>query len=269
MNEPFLEPRPRVVAHRGDSHSFPENTLDAFLSASKMGVDVIETDVHLTKDGKVVIWHDNTLERNTNGTGLVEEYTLAELKALDAGYTFTTDGGLSHPFRGKGVKMITLDEALEACKGQRFNVDLKSKNPAIVKAFTDVVDSHHAQNRVLCASFHLAHLQTMREKTPSILTSVTTVEVLSLLLRQKLHLLPTQVSSSRTLVFQVPVKQWGIQVITPNFIEEFHKRGAIIMVWTINDEKEMHTLYDMGVDTIMSDNASLLLKVATQKGLRK
>ncbi len=269
MKEHFLNPIPRAVAHRGDSHSFPENTLQAFLSASKMGIDVIETDVHLTKDGHVVIWHDNSLERNTNGTGLVENFTLAELKTLDAGYTFTLDGGVTFPFRGKGIEMFTLDEALEACKNQRFNVDLKSKDPNIVKAFIEVIEKHNAQQRVLCASFHINHLKTMREKYPSILTSITTIEVLKLLMLQKLHLLPKVLDINRTIVFQVPTQQWGIKVITPSFIEDFHKRGAIIMVWTINDEQEMHRLYDMGVDTIMSDNATLVLKVAQERGLRK
>ena len=267
MIEPFLTPLPRVVAHRGDSHTFPENTIEAFISASSMGIDVIETDVHLTKDGKIVIWHDNTLERNTNGSGLVENYTLSELKQLDAGYTFTPDGGKTYPFRDKHIKMITLDEALEACENQRFNVDLKSKDPSIVKAFTDVIEAHKAHDRVLCASFHMHHLKRMRIEFPSILTSITTIEVLKYLMLQKLHALPKKLSTQRTIVFQVPVEQWNIKVITPQFIEEFHKRGAVIMVWTINDEKEMHRLYDMGVDTIMSDNASLLRQVALTKHL--
>ena len=75
MYNSFFDPLPRVVAHRGDSANFPENTLEAFLSAYKMGVDVIETDVHLSRDGVLVIWHDPTLDRNTNGTGRIEDHT--------------------------------------------------------------------------------------------------------------------------------------------------------------------------------------------------
>ena len=104
MNEKnFLNPLPRVVAHRGDSINYPENTLPAFLSAVKMNIDIVETDVHLTKDGVLVIWHDPTLERNTNGSGTLESHTLAELKQLDAGYTFTKDGGKTFHLRGEGV----------------------------------------------------------------------------------------------------------------------------------------------------------------------
>ena len=101
MYESFLSPMPRIVAHRGDSANYPENTLPAFLSGVRMGIDVIETDVHITRDGEIVIWHDPTLERNTDGEGALEIHTLKELKKLDAGYTFTKDGGKTYPFRGK------------------------------------------------------------------------------------------------------------------------------------------------------------------------
>lgn len=267
MQEPFLNPIPRVVAHRGDSHNFPENTLEAFISAVNMGIDVIETDVHLTRDGHVVIWHDPTLDRNTNGTGMVEDHTLEELKQLDAGYTFTQDGGKTFPFRGKDVHLATLEEALEACPNQRFNIDLKSKDPAIVDTFESIITAHKAEDRVLCASFHLRNLQLMREKNRRILTSVTTLEVIPLLFRQKLGLLPKDLAMGRTLVFQVPVKQWGIQVITPGFIETFHSRGAVIQVWTINDESQMWELFTLGVDSIMTDDPATVIRVAEEMGL--
>lgn len=266
MNESFLSPMPRVVAHRGDSAFFPENTLEAFRSAAKLGIDVIETDVHLTKDGEVVIWHDPTLERNTDGSGTIESHTLEELKKYDAGYTFTQDGGKSYPFRGKGVKLTTLSEALEACPDSRFNIDLKSQEPEIVDRFLDVIRSHHAENRICAASFHLNNLKKLRATAPDILTSITTLEVIPLLLREKLHVLPS--SFDRRIIFQVPVKQYGITVVTKHFVEEMHKRGAIVMVWTINDESEMRRLYSIGVDTIMTDNPRLLIKVAEDMKIR-
>jgi glycerophosphoryl diester phosphodiesterase len=268
MYEPFLVPMPKVVAHRGDSHNYPENTLEAFASAVVMGVDVIETDVHLTKDGHVVIWHDPTLERNTNGSGRVEDYTLAELQQLDAGFTFTQDGGITYPFRDKGIRMATLDEALQTCPHQRFNVDMKSKDPAIVDAFERVVVAHGAEDRVLGASFHVRNLRILREKNKRILTSVTTSEVIPLLIRQKLGLLPKKLDLGRTLVFQVPVRQWGITVITEDFIRAFHALDAVVQVWTINDEAQMRRLYAMGVDTIMTDDPATVIRVATEMGLR-
>lgn len=269
MFKSFFDPMPRVVAHRGDSAHFPENTLPSFESACNMGVDVIETDVHLSKDGHLVIWHDPTLQRNTNGSGSVEEHTLEELKLLDAAYTFTTDGGKTFPFRGKGVQLCTLQEALKKCPTMRFNVDLKSKNPAIVDAFIKVIQNEQARRRVVAASFHLSNLKLLRKKEPRIQTSITTREVAVLLALQKLHLLPKKMTEKSKVIFQVPVRQWGIEVITKQFVEVMHERGAIIQVWTINEETEMRRLLGLGVDSIMTDRPQLAIKAATELGLRK
>ncbi|AEC01515.1 glycerophosphoryl diester phosphodiesterase [Parasphaerochaeta coccoides DSM 17374] len=258
----FFIPMPVIVAHRGDSHNYPENTLEAFASAVAMGVDVIETDIHLSKDGVPVIWHDPTLDRNTNGTGSVEKHDLAELKELDAGYSFTKDGGNTYPFREKGIRLATLEEALEASPSQRFNVDLKSNNIAIVRAFVDVVRKLHAQKRVIAASFRLENLKAVRMIAPEIQTSVTTSEVLKLLIRQKLHLLPR--SFPRRIIFQVPVSQGLITVITPSFVRDMHERGAIIQVWTINAKAEMRRLLDMGVDSVMTDDPTALIEVVRE-----
>jgi glycerophosphoryl diester phosphodiesterase len=268
MIEPFLDPMPVVVAHRGDSANYPENTLEAFHSAQAMQIDVIETDVHLSKDGELVIWHDPTLERNTDGSGRIEDHTLEQLKTFDAGYTFTKDGGKTFPFRGTGVRLVTLKEALEACPGQRFNVDLKTKGKAIVDAFVKVVAEHEAEDRVLGASFHLSNLKALRAKAPRILTSLTTAEVLPLLLLQKMHLCPRSTGSQRRLVFQVPERQGPITVITENFVKTMHERGAVIQVWTINDPTEMERLFSMGVDSIMTDHPAQVIEVAERMGLR-
>ncbi len=262
---PFLDPMPRIAAHRGDSEYFPENTIPAFESASALGVDVIETDVHLTKDGEIVIWHDPTLERNTDGKGTVESHTLSELKELDAGYTFTRGDG-AFPFRGKGVRMATLREALEACPGMRFNIDLKSQEEDIVDRYLDVIRSCRAEDRVCTASFHLDNLRKLRRAAPEMLTSISTMEVIPLLLRQKIHALPS--SFRRKIIFQVPVSQYHVRIITERFVRDMHSRDAVVMVWTINDSSTMEKLYRMGVDTIMTDNPRLLIETAAKLGIR-
>ena len=267
MFKHFFDPLPRVVAHRGDSAHFPENTMEAFLSAYKMGVDVIETDVHLSRDGVVVIWHDDTLDRNTNGTGKIEDHTLEELKSYDAGYTFTPDGGKTFPFRGKGVQLCTLDEALKACPAQRFNVDLKTLGEPIVDAFIAVIEQNQAKRRVVGASFFLLNLRLLRKKEPRIITSVTGIEVRWFLFLQKTKLLPKKLHKSRQIIFQVPPSQGRITVITPSFVKAMHKRNAIIQVWTINDRAEMERLFKMGVDSVMTDKPALAMEVAKSLGL--
>ncbi len=266
MYESFLSPMPRIVAHRGDSANYPENTLPAFLSGVRMGIDVIETDVHITRDGEIVIWHDPTLERNTDGEGALEIHTLKELKKLDAGYTFTKDGGKTYPFRGKGIQLCTLSEALEACPDERFNIDLKSQEEDIVERYIDVIRKHNAENRVCTASFHLNNLRKLRRLAPDLLTSVSTLEVAPLVLKTKMHMLPA--AFDRKIIFQVPVRQYGITIINKRFIDEMHKRDAVVMVWTINEEEEMERLYKLGVDTIMTDDPALLIKTAERLGIR-
>lgn len=263
----FLEPMPRVIAHRGDSRNYPENTLPAFESAVRMGIDVVETDIHLTKDGVLVIWHDPTLERNTDGSGRIEDHTLEELRRFDAGYTFTKDGGRTFPFRGKGVRICTLAEALEHCHDQRFNIDLKTKCPEIVDEFIKVIREHDAVDRVVGASFHLSNLKRLRRLAPDFLTSVTTAEVVPLLFRQKTHTLPK--AFKRKIIFQIPMAAGPVKVVTPAFVKAMHQRGAVVMVWTINDEETMRKLFEMGVDSVMTDDPALVIKVADEMNIRK
>ena len=232
-----------------------------------MGIDVVETDIHITKDGVLVIWHDPTLERNTDGKGRVEDHTLEELRRYDAGYTFTKDGGRTYPFRGKGITICTLVEALEACPDQRFNIDLKTKCPQIVDEFIRVIRQHDAVDRVVGASFHLSNLKRLRRLAPDFLTSVTTAEVVPLLLRQKTHTLPK--AFKRKIIFQIPRQASFIKVVTPSFVSEMHRRDAVVMVWTINDEQSMRELFAMGVDSVMTDNPALVIKVAEEMGIRR
>ena len=266
-NHSFLEPMPRVIAHRGDSRNYPENTLPAFESAVRMGIDVVETDIHLTKDGVLVIWHDPTLERNTDGSGRIEDHTLEELRRFDAGYTFTQDGGKTFPFRGKGVRICTLAEALEHCPEQRFNIDLKTKCPEIVDEFIKVIREHDAVDRVVGASFHLSNLKRLRRLAPDFLTSITTAEVVPLLFRQKTHTLPK--AFKRKIIFQIPMAAGPVKVVTPAFVKAMHQRGAVVMVWTINDEETMRRLFEMGVDSVMTDDPALVIKVADEMNIRK
>ena len=109
----FESEGPLVVAHRGGSALWPENTLRAFQAATTLGVDVLEMDLHSTADDVLVVCHDASLDRTTNGTGAIREQTHSKVRALDAGYHWTNDGGASYPFRGKGFRVPTLEEVFQ------------------------------------------------------------------------------------------------------------------------------------------------------------
>lgn len=254
----FLDPMPKIVAHRGDSHNYPENTMDAFLSAIELEVDVIETDVHLTKDNKIVIWHDDTLDRNTDGKGKIEDYTYQELLNFDAGYTFTSDNGKTFPFRGKGVKIALLEEVLNRCPNQRFNIDLKTPDIKIVDYYLDVIRKAKAENRICSASFSAQNLKTLRKKAPDLLTSSFTSEVLCSIIS---HFFRIPYSKNKRRIMQVPERSSIIRVISPSYVKWMHKYNHVIQVWTINEEEDMRRLLSWNVDSIMSDNPRLLKKV--------
>lgn len=257
---PFLDPFPVVCAHRGNSADYPENTMPAFRSAAEAGVDCIETDVHLTRDGECVVWHDDSVDRMSNGRGKIGEYRFTELQRLDAGYGYTPDGGGSFPFRGRGIRIPALEELLDELPHMRFNIDLKARDPHLVERFAAVVQKCGAERRVLGASFDHATLQLLRRRLPDLATSFSRREAASFLIRQKLRVLPAP-SRTEGLVLQVPVRYSGVTVVTSSFIRRAHRNGLYVQVWTVNEADEMQRLLDMGVDGIFTDAPTVLQDV--------
>lgn len=264
MNTSFLSPNPVILAHRGDSARYPENTLPAFISAQQLGVDVIETDVHLSSDGQVVIFHDDLIDRATDGTGCIEQYTFRQLQEFDAGFNFTPDNGRTYPFRGTGIKLLQLAEALERLPNTRFNVDLKQDDQALADAFCSLVLSMKAQDRVLCASFHAPVLRYVRSAYPQIATSFSRQEIKRLLIFGKLHL-PFPRKLICGIAAQIPIRSGVVRVVTPSFIRTLHTYSIAVQVWTVNDETTMRRLLDMGVDGIFTDDPRLLKKVVESR----
>lgn len=255
----FLKPTV-VLAHRGDSHHYPENTLPAFEAAEKMGVDLIETDVHITADGEVIVWHDVTLERMSGLKGLIPSLKLDEVMKADAGFLFSSDGGSSFPFRGKGVQVVLFEQLLKQLPTTRFNVDLKDKSEKLVNRYCEILNIQNASDRVCTASFHDSNLKLFRRLMPDSPCSFTQAEVVQTILLSKSGLIAFK-RHFRGDVFQGPDREKGIQVATPRLIKALKKRGIPVHIWTINDAESMHRLLDMGVDGIFTDNPSILQQV--------
>jgi len=224
-----------------------------------MGVDCIETDVHLTRDGECVVWHDESVERMSEGHGAIKEHSLDELQSLDAGYHFTPDGGVSFPFRGRGIRIPTLEQLLEELPHMRFNIDLKDPDTRLVERFTNIIRAHRADERVLGASFSHPTLVHLRTRLPRLITSFSKREAASFVLRQKARVLPPPRTPG--MVLQVPVRYAGITVVTPAFIRRAHAAKLWVQVWTINQGEAMERLLDMGADGIFTDDPALLQHV--------
>lgn len=254
--------RPLVFAHRGGGGLFPENTLGAFEYSTKMGVNVLELDVHETADGALVVHHDQTVDRTTDGRGRVSEMTLEAVKKLDAGYQFTPDGGKTFPFRGKGVTVPTLDEIFAALPAMTFNVEPKQQTPTIVKSLCGAIRARKMTDKTIVGSFRQAVIDEFRRECPEVATSASPSEVSRFLAVYK-----TGLSSSYTppmQALQVPVNVGYLNVVSKDFIETAHRLNLQVHVWTINDTDEMRRLLEMGADGIMTDYPDRLLNLLDQ-----
>nr|WP_281389028.1 glycerophosphodiester phosphodiesterase [Spirochaeta isovalerica] len=247
------------MAHRGDSVRYPENTMPAFESAVAMGVDVIETDVHLTKDGEVVIWHDDSLERMSGDPRKITDMNWNEVQEINAAYQFTPDKGKTFPYRESPIPPVLLKDLLSRFPEMRFNVDLKDKKKELAEQHGKILVETEALSRVVTASFHGNVLAHFRKRFPRALTSCTSLEVIKFLVLYHTRLLYFPLPCKMK-VLQVPEISGKITVLTHGFISALHKRGLKVQVWTVNEQDEMRRFLKMGVDGIFTDRPALLLE---------
>ncbi|MFW9800454.1 MAG: glycerophosphodiester phosphodiesterase family protein, partial [Candidatus Thorarchaeota archaeon] len=172
----FGDARPLIMAHRGDPERAPENTLLAMKSALEVGVDTLETDVRTTRDGYLVLFHDDDLRRTTGVDGTVSESTLEELQQLDLGYLFSPDG-TSFPFRGKGLSVVTIQQAFEALPDCKFNIDIKSPDGEAPAVLAEAIRDYGREDSVVVASFLPPQLERFRSLMPSVATAAHLPEV--------------------------------------------------------------------------------------------
>jgi glycerophosphoryl diester phosphodiesterase len=256
--------RPRLFGHRGAAAILPENTLPAFARAVADGARYLELDVHATADGEIVVIHDATVDRTTEGTGLVNGFALDGLRRLDAGYRFTTGGGV-YPARGRGITVPTLAEVLDAWPAVPLNVEIKQIEPSIVDRVVDLVVAHGATARVLLASARDEVMPELRRACAeyAIPTSFAAGEVAEFVGRVTDGRLEGYRPPGRAL--QVPPDWHGIALITPATVGAAHSLGVEVHAWTINDAGEMIRLLDLGVDGIMTDDPALGRRTMTAR----
>ena len=255
--------RTLVLAHRGGAGLWPENTAHAFRQSVALGVDVLEMDLHSTSDGALVIIHDATVERTTNGAGRVNALTLAELKKLDAGYRWTNDGGRTFPFRGKGIAVPTLGEVLDEFPQALLNIDIKQAQPSLVKPFCRALRERRATGRATVASFNSQVLAEFRRECPEVRTSASFDEVMALASDLQAGR-DIAADKTRTRLVQVPETAFGRAWLTAELVAAAHRGGLEIHIWTVNDEAAMRRLVALGVDGIVTDYPDKLIAVSKQ-----
>ncbi|GHJ38978.1 glycerophosphodiester phosphodiesterase [Streptomyces sp. TS71-3] len=245
---PYLDhPGPIAFAHRGGAADGLENTMAAFRRAVDAGYRYIETDVHATADGVLVAFHDDTLDRMTDGAGRIADLPWSAVREA----------------RVAGSEPVPLfEELLETFPDARWNVDMKAE--PTLQPLLDVIARTKAWDRVCVGSFSEARVaRAQRIAGPRLATSLGTLGVLGLRLRS--YGLPTGPRGS-AVAAQVPVAQSGVRVVDRGFVRAAHARGLHVHVWTIDDPDEMHRLLDLGVDGIMTDQIKTLRAVLEDRG---
>jgi glycerophosphoryl diester phosphodiesterase len=244
--------------HRGGAALRPENTLEAFSHGLSFGADALELDIQMTRDGEIVVIHDPTVDRTTDGSGPVAGFSLDELRRLDAAYHFTPDGGESYPLRAQDVTIPTLREVLQRFPGVRINVDLKQTTPEREERLWTLIQEYQGQDRVLVASGDVPEGITRfrRLSRGKVATSASAPEIRNFVLACLLHI--TSFLHPAYDALQMPDVYRGIRVVSPRTIGMAHQFGLDVHVWTINDTPTMRLLLDWGVDGLMSDRPDLL-----------
>ena len=257
----FNSSRLDVAVHGGGMAEAPQNSWQAFARADQLGVDVFELDVHLSRDGQLVVIHDDTLERTTNGTGYVRDRDLASLQQLDAGYWTTTTEHPhgAYPFRGQGYRLASLAELFARYPQRRFIVELKPDALQPAEVLCRLIGEQAMVERVMVGSFYDAPLQHFRQLCPQVATSASQAEVMQFFVAQKFGLSHLLTAPIQALV--VPVQYYGLTVVTPGFVAAAHARGIKVYVRTVNREAQMQRLMGLGVDGLVTDYPDRLLQL--------
>jgi glycerophosphoryl diester phosphodiesterase len=272
----WLSRRVIAFAHQGGSFEGPSSTLAAISHALEVGATAIELDVHATKDRQIVVCHDATIDRTTNGEGTIAAMTLEELSQLDNAYWWI-DGDVVTTDRPPGEYLVrgraptdrryaiaTLEEVATTFPEVLLNLDIKGTSPLVEpyeELLADELRRLGLSDRVIVASFHDDAIQAFRAFAPEVATSAATNETAAFFFS---HLEDPVVPP--VAAFQVPARYGEIDVVTGSFLDAAHAAGIAVHVWTINEEEEMVRLIDLGVDGLVSDRPSLLAALLRTRG---
>lgn len=228
----------------------------AFDDAVALGVDAIELDVHLSKDGQVVVIHDPTLERTTNGRGAVADQTADTLSRLDAAWRFEDSG--QHRFRGQGIGVPTLEAVLRRHRDMAFIVELKATSVEVAHRALAVVRAADALDRVVFGSFRQEALDVVRRGEGRCVTSASSREAAYALVRSKLFVPPGRAAYQ---LLQLPEFRKGWRVVSPRLVQLARRRGIPTHVWVVDEEADMRRLLAWGVTGLISDRPDVAMRV--------
>ncbi len=258
QQKPFFAKRKypiEVIAHRGGGGEWPGETLYAFEQAVKAGVDILEMDVHRTRDGVLVLMHDKTLDATTDGSGLIKEKDWDDIKELDAAYTWPMH-------RGKGIRIPRLEEVFDRFPEVRMNIEVKQRSPSLVPELYELIKKKGKEDEVLIASAWHRTLREVRSENRKLATSASVWEILNFQVFNNVlgvqHHLPTDAIQWHS--------KFAFHVITERFVAAAGK-DLKVHAWTVNEHEEMNRMISLRVDGIITDYPTKLLSLLGRSSL--
>jgi glycerophosphoryl diester phosphodiesterase len=257
-SNPFRTGRTLVIPHGGGDGLFPENTLLAFERTMAMGADVVDVDLRISADGVVVGFHDSTVDRITGSMGTVNKLTYAQLAEFDAGWAFSPAGSDTHPFRGQGVTIPTLESILQRFPTTLLSLDLKDETTAMVQPVCDLLREHKRFNDVFVGSNDDPQIVEFRKQCPDVQTSAIMADVYAERDARDSND-PNFVSA--VAVNQPPFRIDNRELVDAESLAWAHDHGIATLTWVVNDPADMQRLVDLGVDGIYTSYPDRLLKI--------
>jgi glycerophosphoryl diester phosphodiesterase len=254
MHPFFRVARPQAFAHRGGGGLAPENTFAAFDAGLAHGADGIELDVHLSRDGVVVVHHDATVDRTTDRSGAIGDFTAADLERVDAGYQFSRDA--TFPFRGQGIGVPTLAAVLARYRDTRVIIEMKQDEPALARATVRIVREAGAVDRVCLGAFGWRVLRTARALEPDIASGASKLEVRWALWRSRIG---WPIRRAGYHGYQVPEISRGRRVVSPRFVAHAREAGLPVQVWTVDRVEDARRLLGWNVDALITDRPDVIV----------
>ncbi|AWF81880.1 hypothetical protein BTJ40_14180 [Microbulbifer sp. A4B17] len=251
-----------ILAHRGASGEYPQGTSLAFDMALDQGADILELDIHLSKDHFIIINHDADLKDNVGISDKIEDLTIGEIKTMDAGYVFTLDNGETYPYRNQGLALLTLNELFERYPNALFNIEIKPNDKLLSETLWQVIVDYRMEQQVTVASQHNRAMNHFRDISQGkVRTSATIGELVEASLAW---------SSGFGWAFNpdFDVAQLPYSITTKPYVRFFQSKGVAVDLWTVNDMDDIKRSISLGVDGIIGDYPGRIYQALEEVGER-
>ena len=245
-----------VIAHRGGRGLVPGNTIEASANALELGASIIELDIQLTRDKKIVARHDASIDTTSNASGLISELYFTDMQNYKYGFNNIDYPDIEYK---KPLQISLLEEFFEVFPEQRFLIEIKPKDPSAADALCETINNHDFSEKVLVGSFNTSTLRYFRRICPQVPTSLGRSEIMLAIILKRFHL--GNLFRSSGFSVQLPFKVNNRELINPGLIDFFQNMNMKVDVWTVNDKDSIDSLLNFDVDGIITDYPDLLVSV--------